>query len=124
MAKTERLDKYIASRGLSTRSEVKLMLKKGEVTVNGKVISDPALKVGEGDSVTVNGKCLSSSQYTYIMLNKPQGVVSASNDKRDKTVVDILPDELKRKNLFPKQKHYCYDGAQLYYYQKHFPKLR
>lgn len=101
MAKTERLDKYIASRGLSTRSEVKLMLKRGEVTVNGKVAFDPALKVGEDDSVTVNGKRLSSSQYTYIMLNKPQGVVSASNDKRDKTVVDILPDELKRKNLFP-----------------------
>ncbi len=101
MAKTERLDKYIASRGLSTRSEVKLMLKRGEVTVNGKVVCDPALKVGEGDSVTVNGKRVSSSQYTYIMLNKPQGVVSASNDRRDRTVVDILPDELKRKNLFP-----------------------
>ncbi len=101
MAKTERLDKYIASRGLSSRSEVKLMLKRGEVTVNGKVVSDPALKVGEGDSVTVNGKRIASSQYTYIMLNKPQGVVSASNDRRDKTVVDILPDELRRKNLFP-----------------------
>ncbi len=101
MAKTERLDKYIASRGLSSRSEVKLMLKRGEVTVNGKVVSDPAFKVGEGDFVTVNGKRMSSSQYTYIMLNKAQGVVSASNDRRDKTVVDILPDELKRKNLFP-----------------------
>ena len=101
MVKTERLDKYIASRGLSTRSEVKLMLKRGEVTVNGKVVSDPALKVADDDVVTVNGKRISSSRYTYIMLNKPRGVVSASNDKRDKTVVDILPDELKRKNLFP-----------------------
>ena len=101
MVKTERLDKYIASRGLSTRSEVKLMLKRGEVTVNGKVVSDPALKVADDDMVTVNGKRISSSRYTYIMLNKPRGVVSASNDKRDKTVVDILPDELKRKNLFP-----------------------
>ncbi len=101
MAKTERLDKFIASRGLSTRSEVKLMLKRGEVTLNGKVVSDPALKVGSEDKITVNGKRISTSQYTYIMLNKPQGVVSASNDRRDKTVVDILPDELKRKNLFP-----------------------
>jgi 16S rRNA pseudouridine516 synthase len=101
MVKTERLDKYIASRGLSTRSEVKLMLKRGEVTVNGKVVSDPALKVADDDMVTVNCKRISSSRYTYIMLNKPRGVVSASNDKRDKTVVDILPDELKRKNLFP-----------------------
>ncbi|MBO5895978.1 MAG: rRNA pseudouridine synthase [Clostridia bacterium] len=101
MVKTERLDKYIASRGLSTRSEVKLMLKRGEVTVNGKVVSDPALKVADDDMVTVNGKRISSSRYTYIMLNKPRGVVSASNDKRDKTVVDILPDELKRKNFFP-----------------------
>lgn len=101
MTKSERLDKYISSRGLSTRSEVKLILKRGEVTVNGNVVTDPAFKVGEGDSVTVNGKRISSSRYTYIMLNKPRGVVSASNDRRDKTVVDILPDELKRKNLFP-----------------------
>ncbi|MBR5442728.1 MAG: rRNA pseudouridine synthase [Clostridia bacterium] len=101
MAKTERLDKYIASRGLSTRSEVKLMLKRGEVTVNGKVVTDPAAKVSDEDVVTVNGKRISASRYTYIMLNKPQGVVSASNDMRDKTVVDILPEELKRKNLFP-----------------------
>ncbi len=99
--KPERLDKFISSRGLSTRSEVKLMLKRGEVTVNGRVVNDPAFKVTANDSVTVNGKRLSSSQFTYIMLNKPRGVVSASNDKRDKTVVDILPDSLKRKNLFP-----------------------
>ena len=82
MAKTERLDKYIASRGLSSRSEVKLMLKRGEVTVNGKVVSDPAFKVCVGDCVTVNGKRLSSSQYTYIMLNKPRGYVTTLSDEK------------------------------------------
>ncbi|MBQ8182522.1 MAG: rRNA pseudouridine synthase [Clostridia bacterium] len=99
--KTERLDKIIASQGLVSRSEVKQLVKNREVVVNGVIVTDPGLKVSYNDSIAVNGVNLSQSRYTYIMLNKPRGVVSASEDKRDKTVVDILPDELKRKNLFP-----------------------
>lgn len=97
----ERLDKLIASQGLLTRSEVKVMIKKGMVAVNGVVSKDGGLKVSYDDLITVNGEALSQQRFTYIMLNKPKGVVSASEDKRDKTVVDILPDKLKRKNLFP-----------------------
>ena len=97
----ERLDKLIASQGLLTRSEVKVMIKKGLVTVNGIVSKDGGLKVSYDDMVMVNGEALSQQRFTYIMLNKPKGVVSASEDKHDKTVVDILPDKLKRKNLFP-----------------------
>ncbi len=99
--KKERLDKLIASQGLLTRSEVKQMIKNGLVCVNGAVIRDGAFKADYADDITVNGEKLLQSKFTYIMLNKPQGVVSASEDKRDKTVVDILPEELKRKNLFP-----------------------
>ncbi len=99
--KKERLDKLIASQGLLTRSEVKGMIKQGLVTVNGEVIKDGGFKVSYDDDITVNGEKILQSKFTYIMLNKPRGVVSASDDKRDKTVVDILPDELKRKNLFP-----------------------
>ena len=97
----ERLDKLIASQGLMTRSEVKQIIKKGLVTVNGAVVKDSALKVSFDDSVLIDGEPLLQKKFTYLMLNKPKGVVSASEDKRDKTVVDILPDELKRKNLFP-----------------------
>lgn len=99
--KKERLDKLIASQGLLSRSDVKTMVKRGEVSVNGVVIKDSSVKVSYEDDIKIKGESLSQTEFTYIMLNKPQGVVSASEDKRDKTVVDILPDELKRKNLFP-----------------------
>ena len=99
--KKERLDKLIASQGLLSRNDVKALIKSGAVSVNNVCVKDSSLKVSYEDSILVGGKPLLQKKYTYIMLNKPQGVVSASEDKRDKTVVDILPDELKRKNLFP-----------------------
>lgn len=99
--KKERIDKLIASQGLLSRNEVKAMIKRGEITLNGTTVKDSSIKAGYDDTITVSGKKLTQTKYTYIMLNKPKGVVSASEDKRDKTVVDILPDELKRKNLFP-----------------------
>ncbi len=99
--KKERLDKLIASQGLLSRNDVKNMVKNGGVSVNGSVVKDSSLKVSYDDDIKIKGVSLSQSEYVYIMLNKPKGVVSASEDKRDKTVVDILPDELKRKNLFP-----------------------
>ncbi len=99
--KKERLDKLIASQGLLSRNDVKTMIKRGEVSVNGTIVKDSSLKVSYEDEIKIKGESLSQTEYIYIMLNKPKGVVSASEDKRDKTVVDILPDELKRKNLFP-----------------------
>ncbi len=99
--KKERLDKLIASQGLLSRNDVKAMAKRGELVVNGVVVKDCSVKVSYDDEIKINGKALKQSEFVYIMLNKPQGVVSASEDKRDKTVVDILPEELKRKNLFP-----------------------
>lgn len=99
--KKERLDKLIASQGLLSRSDVKNIVKKGEVSVNGVIVKDVSVKVSYEDDIKIRGKSLSQTEFVYIMLNKPKGVVSASEDKRDKTVVDILPDELKRKNLFP-----------------------
>ena len=99
--KKERLDKLIASQGLLSRSDVKNMVRCGEVSVNGIVVKDSSLKVTYEDDIKIKGESLLQTEFTYIMLNKPKGVVSASEDKRDKTVVDILPDDLKRKNLFP-----------------------
>lgn len=99
--KTERLDKIISSQGMISRSEVKQLVKKGEVCVNGSVVRDSSVKVSYDDVIVLCGQQLFQTRHTYIMLNKPKGVVSSTDDKRDKTVVDILPDELKRKNLFP-----------------------
>ena len=99
--KKERLDKLIASQGLLSRNDVKNIVRRGEVSVNGVVVKDSAVKVSYEDDIKIKGESLLQTKFTYIMLNKPKGVVSASEDKRDKTVVDILPDELKRKNLFP-----------------------
>ncbi len=99
--KKERIDKIISSQGLLSRSDVKSLIKKGEVIVNSQVVTDSSMKVSYEDEIFVSGHKLFQTEHVYIMLNKPRGVVSATDDKRDKTVVDILPEELKRKNLFP-----------------------
>ena len=99
--KKERIDKIISSRGIASRSEAKLLVKKGQVTLNGIIVTDSSVKAGEDDVISVNGEVISRERYVYIMLNKPEGVVSATDDKRYKTVVDIIPDEFRRRNIFP-----------------------
>lgn len=99
---TERLDKLIASQGKLSRSDVKKMVKSGRVTVDGAVVKSADVKVDADKSViSVDGKALNYKKNIYIMLNKPQGVISASNDKTQKTVVDLVPPELYRDGLFP-----------------------
>ena len=99
---TERLDKLIASQGKLSRSDVKKMVKAGRVTVDGAVVKSADIKVdAEKAVIAVDGKALNYKKHIYIMLNKPQGVISASNDKTQKTVVDLVPPELYRDGLFP-----------------------
>lgn len=97
-----RLDKFVASQLNISRSDAKKLIRKGEVLLNGKEASkgDSVVKT-DSDTVFVYGKEIAYKQYIYIMLNKPQGVVSAASDVSDITVVDILPENLKRKGLFP-----------------------
>lgn len=96
-----RLDKYLADMGLGTRAEVKKLMKKGSVAVNGEIVKKPEQKVDtQEDQVLLNGEPLVYEEFEYYMLNKPQGVVSATEDKRDKTVLELLPQK-KRKDLFP-----------------------
>ena len=96
-----RLDKYLAETAQCTRSEAKNLLAKGRVQVNGTVCKKGDTQLKAGDAVAVDGQPLQYQQYVYIMLNKPEGVVSASTDKRDTTVVDLVGNAYPRRQLFP-----------------------
>lgn len=98
---TLRLDKYLADMGLGTRTEVKQFIKKGQVLVNDEVVKKPEHKVSTtDDEIICCGEKVGYTEYEYIMLNKPQGVVSATEDRHDKTVLDLITDS-GRKDLFP-----------------------
>lgn len=100
MEKKIRLDKYLADMGIGTRSEVKALLKKGQITVNGTSVKQPELKISPGeDKVCYSGESVSYTEYEYYMLHKPSGCVSATEDKRHKTVMEYI--ESARKDLFP-----------------------
>ena len=97
-----RLDKFLCETGFGTRSQVKEMLKKGQVTVNGVSAKKPEQKIDEHkDRITCQGKTASYEKYVYYMLHKPAGVVSATEDKREKTVLDLLKSEDRRDGIFP-----------------------
>ncbi len=96
-----RLDKYLAEMGVGTRQEVKKQIRQGKVTVNGIVVKAADTKIDEnGDEVMVDGRNISYVSYEYYMLNKPVGVISATEDRKDTTVIDLIRDK-KRKDLFP-----------------------
>ena len=96
-----RLDKFLADAGAGTRSTVKIIIKKGRVTVNDVIVKKSDIKVNpEKDKVCLDGKKLTFNEFEFFMLNKPQGVVSATTDANDKTVIDLITEE-KRRDLFP-----------------------
>ena len=95
-----RLDKYLAQMSMGTRSEVKKFIKSGRVFVNGAPASGPEQKVTEEDDVELDGEKVSYERYVYYMLNKPQGVVSATKDNTCRTVLSMITDSTK-KDLFP-----------------------
>ena len=95
-----RLDKYLAESGAGTRSEVKKLIGKGRIKVNGRVVDNAGMKLSDGDEVTLDGELLLHENYSYYMLNKPRGVVSATEDNLNRTVLDILKGE-KARGLFP-----------------------
>ena len=98
----ERLDKIIAGTGKYSRREVKELVRQGRVIVDGRLASSPEEKVdADAACLLVDGQSLDCRRYTYLMLHKPQGVVSATEDRHQPTVVDLVPPELRRKNLFP-----------------------
>lgn len=98
----DRLDKLLSSTGRWSRREVRQLVKEGRVLVDGLPAAGPEQKLDPSLSrVLVDGEALSIRKHTYIMLHKPAGVLSATEDPRQKTVLDLLPPELRRQGLFP-----------------------
>ena len=96
-----RLDKYLTEMGCGTRSQVKKEILKGSVSVNGEIAKKAERKVDtEKDEIIFKGEKIFYAGYEYFMLNKPAGVVSATEDKKERTVIDLIK-ESKRKDLFP-----------------------
>lgn len=100
--KPERLDKILAAQSTISRRDVKRLVRMGTVTVNGVLAKSPEDKVVPGqDTVCVGGRPVPLLHHCYLMLYKPKGVVSATRDGRDRTVLDLIPPHLQRKGLFP-----------------------
>ena len=97
-----RLDKYLSSQTDLSRKDAKTVLRQGLVTVNGSVCKDPGLTVDpDRDRICVAGNELAFHEYLYLMLNKPEDVISATEDRSRMTVLDLVPDEWYRDGLFP-----------------------
>ena len=98
----ERLDKILGNMGYGSRKEVKASCKKGLVVVNGEIIKDSAMKIDpETAVIEINGEMVNYRKYIYLLLNKPAGVVSATFDNYDETVIDLLDPEYQVFEPFP-----------------------
>ena len=98
----ERLDKFLCDSGAGTRSQVKLLLKAGRVTVDGKVEKDNGKKIDpQKQVIALDGEVLGGKRRTVVMLNKPAGYVTATEDPVEKTVMELLPGEMKHLELKP-----------------------
>jgi 16S rRNA pseudouridine516 synthase len=102
MSKTQRLDKIISNMGYGTRKEIKQLVKQGFVKVNGTIVKDSSIHIDpENSLVEISGEILNYREFTYIMMNKPKEVISATYDDELITVIDILDERLIKQNLFP-----------------------
>ena len=98
----DRIDKVICNQLGYTRKETKRILHKKRVEVNGNIIVDSDYKVDiEKDKITIDNKPLEVKEYVYLILNKPKGYVSATKDNKDKTVLELVPEEYLHRDLFP-----------------------
>jgi 16S rRNA pseudouridine516 synthase len=97
-----RLDKWLCDMGIASRTELKQMIKKGRVTVDGVAVTRPETKLdSEKSQVALDGQVLGYKKFRYYMMDKPAGVLSATEDNKQNTVLDLVSDEMKRMGLFP-----------------------
>lgn len=96
-----RLDKFLAQSGERTRSEAVKAVRSGQVRVNGVSVRDPAAKINETDAVTLAGETVGDDALQYYLFYKPAGVLTAARDSRAQTVMDLLPEALRRRKVLP-----------------------
>lgn len=97
-----RLDKLLSECTVLSRSQLRQIIKNGSVSVDGAAVTSPEHKVDSDTArVELNGKQVSCERFCYYMLNKPAGILSATDDKKQKTVIDLFPPAIRKKNLFP-----------------------
>ncbi len=97
-----RIDKLLANSTGLGRKEIKQFIKKGNVLCNGEAVKDPSLHVDENsDTILLNGKKINYQKYVYLMLNKPEGYISATFDKKFPVVTDLVPEEYAHFDVFP-----------------------
>lgn len=97
-----RIDKFLSNMGFGSRKEVKVLLKTKSVEVNGEIVRDPKVHVDEqADQVLVGGEAVAYTEFIYLLMNKPQEVISATEDKYDQTVIDLLDEEEQHFEPFP-----------------------
>lgn len=99
--KQERLDKIIATQFNVSRRDARIAIRRGKVKVCGKTVRDFGLLTNIDSEISFDGQALNYKEHIYILMNKPKGVLSASSDKNKKTVVDLVPENLRRQGLFP-----------------------
>ncbi|MBP5249509.1 MAG: rRNA pseudouridine synthase [Lachnospiraceae bacterium] len=103
----KRLDQYLSENSILTRSKAKDAVRSGRVTVNAVKAKDPAMKIGDDDEVMLDKEPVTATGPVYIVMNKPAGILSATEDGKTRTVLDlvkeseIIPDSIKKKDLFP-----------------------
>ena len=98
----KRLDKLLADMGIASRSDLKQIIKSGRVSVDGKIVTVPEAKFdSENCCISLDGNSLTVQKFRYYMMDKPSGVLSVTEDRKQKTVLDLLPEEQQRMGLFP-----------------------
>lgn len=102
MGKSQRLDKILVHMGIGTRKEIRKLAKAGRIKINGSVADDPSIHiVPEEDRITVDGAEIDYREHIYLMMNKPQGVITATEDKSEEVVTDLLEEEHRVFTPFP-----------------------
>lgn len=96
-----RIDKYLANMNVGSRKQVHTLIKNKVVTVNGELVTTPKQQVEEDDQVVVSGEKISYQQYHYFLLNKPKGVISATEDRSQQTVISLLDDKDRYQGIAP-----------------------
>lgn len=97
-----RLDKVLSELGVASRRELKQMIRSGRISVNGQTVTEPEKHIDpEKDELCLDGAALRLRRFRYFMMDKPAGVLSVTEDRKQQTVLDLLPPELKRLGLFP-----------------------